>query len=262
MFASIRRMSARPRVVMLTLLAASASGVQATAQSPGEDRALATLLDGLEARHIGPVGNRVSAVTGIPGDATTYLVGAASGGIWKTTDGGHDWDPVFDDHEVQSIGALAVAPSNHDVVYAGTGEPWIRSNVSHGAGVFRSDDRGDTWRFIGLAESGRVGRIVVHPDDPDVASVAALGHLYGPQEERGVFRTTDGGESWERVLHPDPMTGAFDLWMVPGEPETIFASTWTMHIRTWGRWSGGPNDGIWRSTDGGDTWEMLEGNGL
>ncbi len=232
------------------------------AQLPGEDRALAELLSGLEARHVGPVGNRVSAVTGIPGDPNTYLVGAASGGIWKTTDGGHGWEPVFDDHDVQSIGALAVAPSDHDVIYAGTGEPWIRSNVSHGTGIYRSDDRGDSWRFVGLPESGRVGRIIVHPDDPDVAWVAALGHLYGPQEERGVFRTADGGETWDRVLHTDPMTGAFDLWMVPGAPDTIFASLWTMHIRTWGRWSGGPNDGIWRSNDGGETWEKLEGNGL
>jgi len=248
---------------VLLLLVATITLVQPLpAQPPGDDDALSAILGGLEARHIGPVGNRVSAVTGIPGDPNTYLIGAASGGIWKTTDGGHGWEPVFDDHEVQSIGALAVAPSDHDVIWAGTGEPWIRSNVSHGNGVYRSDDRGESWRFVGLPESGRVGRILVHPDDADVAYVAALGHLYGPQEERGVYRTRDGGETWERVLHPDPMTGAFDLWMVPGEPETIFASTWTMHIRTWGRWSGGPNDGIWRTTDGGDSWEMLEGDGL
>src|SRR6056297_2579207 len=123
---SIRRLRVVPATTFSTVLVAVFAASAGTAQSPGEDRALATLLDGLEARHIGPVGNRVSAVTGIPGDATTYLVGAASGGIWKTTDGGHDWDPVFDDHEVQSIGALAVAPSNHDVVYAGNGETWIR----------------------------------------------------------------------------------------------------------------------------------------
>jgi photosystem II stability/assembly factor-like uncharacterized protein len=255
----------RPRLLAIVLLASFigfATPGSAVAQLPGEDRALAEILSGLEARHIGPVGNRVSAVTGIPGDPTTYLIGAASGGIWKTTDGGHGWDPVFDEHGVQSIGALTVAPSDHDVIWAGTGEPWIRSNVSHGTGVYRSDDRGESWRFVGLGESGRVGRILVHPNDPDVAYVAALGHLYGPQEERGVFRTIDGGDTWERVLHTDPMTGAFDLWMVPGQPRTIFASMWTMHVRTWGRWSGGPNDGIWRSTDGGDSWEMLAGNGL
>jgi len=242
------------------LLASSPLALQG--QDTGSDEALQAIMSGLDARHIGPVGNRVSAVVGIPGDPNTYLVGAASGGIWKTTDGGHDWDPVFDDFEVQSIGALAVAPSNTDVIYAGTGEPWIRSNVSHGAGIFRSDDQGESWRFIGLPESGRVGRIIVHPEDEDVAYVAALGNLYQDQEERGVFRTTDGGATWERVLHTDPGTGAFGMWMKADDPNTIFASLWTMHIRTWGRWSGGPNGGIYRSTDGGDTWTKLEGNGL
>jgi len=255
----IRRIApAAATAALLALL----SPAPVTAQDSGHDPALATLLDGLEARHIGPVGNRVAAVVGIPGDPNTYLAGAASGGIWKSADGGHDWRPVFDDFQVQSIGALAVAPSNRDVIYTGTGEPWIRSNVSHGAGVFRSDDQGESWRFIGLPESGRVGRIVVHPEDADVAFVAALGNLYEDQEQRGVFRTTDGGATWERVLHTDPGTGAFGLWMKADDPSTIFASLWTMHIRAWGRWSGGPNGGIYRSTDGGDSWTKLEGNGL
>jgi photosystem II stability/assembly factor-like uncharacterized protein len=252
----------RALTLAFSLLVLSLANPATVAAQQGSDDVLAALLDGLDARHIGPVGNRVAAVVGIPGEPNVYLAGAASGGIWKTTDGGHGWRPVFDDFEVQSIGALAVAPSNPDVIYAGTGEPWIRSNVSHGMGVFRSDDEGETWRFVGLPESGRIGRIVVHPEDEDVAWVAALGNLYEDQEERGVFRTRDGGETWERVLHTDPGTGAFGLWMKADDPNTIFASLWTMHIRTWGRWSGGPNGGIYRSEDGGDSWTKLEGNGL
>jgi photosystem II stability/assembly factor-like uncharacterized protein len=244
------------------LLAASPVVAQLPAGAVDAADIPAGSLDALVYRHVGPVGNRVSAVAGVPGDPNVYFVGAASGGIWRSTDGGHTWEPVFDDHGVQSIGALAVAPSDPDVVWAGTGEPFIRSNVSHGAGVFRSDDGGDAWRPLGLERTGRVARIVVHPTDPDVVWVAALGHLYGEQEERGVFRTRDGGATWERVLFVDAGTGASDLWLDPSDPEHLMAGMWTMHIRTWGRWSGGPNDGLYESRDGGDTWERLRGRGL
>jgi photosystem II stability/assembly factor-like uncharacterized protein len=220
------------------------------------------LADAIPFRHVGPVGNRISAVTGVPGDLNTYVVGAASGGIWRSRDGGHSWEPIFDDQGVQSIGALAIAPSDPQVIWAGTGESKVRSNISHGAGVFRSTDGGDTWSLMGLEESARISRIRIHPTDPDVVYVAALGHLYGPQEEKGVFRTTDGGESWERVLFTDSMTGPSDLWMHPTDPDRLMAGMWTMHIRTWGRWSGGPNDGLYRSFDGGDTWTRLQGSGL
>ncbi len=213
-------------------------------------------------RHVGPVGNRVSAVVGVPGDLNTYYAGAASGGIWRSRDGGHSWEPIFDDYGVQSIGALAIAPSNPRVIWAGTGESKVRSNISHGAGVFRSTDSGESWTLMGLEASGRISRIRIHPTNPDVVYVAALGHLYGPQAERGVYRTTDGGESWERVLFPDADTGPSDLWMHPTDPDRLIAGMWTMHIRTWGRWSGGPNDGLYRSEDGGTTWTRLEGNGL
>lgn len=219
-------------------------------------------IEALQYRHVGPVGNRVSAVTGVPGDPNVYLVGAASGGIWKSVDGGHSWRPVFDDHDVQSIGALAIAPTDPQVVWAGTGEPFIRSNVSHGAGVFRSDDGGESWTLMGLEATGRIARIIVHPDDPNTVWVAALGHLYGEQEERGVFRTQDGGESWERVLFTDPGTGASDLWLDPSDPDHLIAGMWTMHIRTWGRWSGGPGGGMFESADGGTTWTRMEGRGL
>ena len=219
-------------------------------------------LAGLPYRHIGPVGNRVSAVTGVPGDPNTYYFGAASGGVFRSTDGGHQWTPIFDEQDAASIGAIAIAPSADNVVWVGTGEPFIRSNVSIGDGVYRSTDGGTTWEHKGLSATGRIGRLIVHPTDPDIVYAAALGHLYGPQEERGIFRTTDGGDSWERVLFVDENSGGVDIVMDPNNPQILFAATWQMFIRTWGRWSGGPGSGIYMSRDGGDSWDRLEGRGL
>jgi photosystem II stability/assembly factor-like uncharacterized protein len=216
----------------------------------------------LEYRHIGPVGNRVISVTGVAGDPTIYYAGAASGGIWKTTDAGLSWKPVFDDQAVHSIGALAVAPSDPNVVWAGTGETFIRSNVSIGNGIYRSTDGGETWQQMGLDNTGRIGRIVIHPTNPDIVYAAALGHAYSPQEERGVYRTTDGGRTWERVLFVDRNTGASDLVMDPNNPRILFAGMWQLDIKTWGRESGGPGSGLFMSRDGGDTWTRLEGKGL
>ncbi len=222
----------------------------------------AGLLSGLTYRHIGPAGNRVSAVTGVAGDPNVFYVGAASGGIFKTEDGGVHWTPIFDEQPAASIGSLAVAPSDPNVVWAGTGETFIRSNVSIGNGVYRSTDGGDSWTHKGLENTGRIGRVIIDPTDPDIVYVAALGHLYGPQPERGVYRTTDGGDTWEQVLFAGENSGAVDLVMDPNNPRILFAATWEMSIRTWGRWSGGPGSGIYQSRDGGDTWERLEGNGL
>ena len=252
----------RPRFPSLAAVVLLAVPGATHAQTPDPVTLAGELTEVVEFRHVGPVGNRISAVTGVPGNPNVYYAGAASGGIWRSTDGGHAWEPIFDDQGVQSIGALAVAPSDPDVIWAGTGESKVRSNISHGAGVFRSTDGGDSWSFMGLAATGRIARIRIHPTDPDVVYVAALGHLYGPQEDKGVYRTTDGGETWERVLFTDPMTGPSDLWMHPADPDRLIAGMWTMHIRTWGRWSGGPNDGLYRSTDGGTTWNRLQGDGL
>ena len=218
-------------------------------------------LNGFGFRHVGPIGNRVSAVVGIPGDPNTYLIGAASGGVFKSTDGGISWRPTFDDQPVQSIGSLAIAPSDPNVVWAGTGETFIRSNVVVGNGVYRSTDGGESWQHMGLEDSGRVGRIIIHPTDPDTVFVAALGHLYGPQEERGVYRTRDGGATWERVLFVDEQTGAVDMAMDPANPRILYAATWQMQIWTWGRQSGGPGSGIYKSVDGGTTWTELTGGG-
>ena len=215
----------------------------------------------LEWRHIGPEGNRFSAAAGISGDAHTYYVGAASGGIYKTTDGGVHWAPIFDDQPVQSIGALAVAPSDPNIVWAGTGEGKIRSHVSIGQGIYKSMDAGETWTLMGLEATGRIPRLVIHPTDPDVVYVCALGHAYGPQPERGVYRTMDGGASWERILFVNQDTGCSDLAMDPSNPGVLFAGTWQLEIRTWGRTSGGPGGALHVSRDGGDTWTLPERTG-
>lgn len=216
----------------------------------------------LRYRYIGPVGNRVSAVAGVVGDANVYYAGAASGGIWKTTDAGIHWEPIFDNHQVSSIGALAVSRSDPNVVWAGTGEPFIRSHISLGNGVYKSTDAGRTWKRMGLEESGRIGRIVIDPGNPDVVIIAAQGHSYGPQQQRGIFRTRDGGANWERVLFVDENTGAIDIVMDPTNPRVLFAATWQLLLKTWGRESGGPGSAIHVSRDGGSTWTKLEGNGL
>ncbi len=221
-----------------------------------------TQYEQLEYRYIGPEGNRATAVVGIPGDDRVYYAGAASGGIWKTTDGGTYWEPIFDDQPVASIGALAIAPSDQNVIWAGTGEANIRSHISIGAGVYRSTDAGKTWHLMGLDHTGRISRVVIDPRDPNRVFVAAQGHSYGPQQERGIFRTEDGGASWEHVLFVDENTGASSLAMDPNNPRILFAGTWQLEIHTWGRESGGPGSGIFMSRDGGDTWTRLTGNGL
>jgi photosystem II stability/assembly factor-like uncharacterized protein len=250
-----------PQLVRTSFPALAAAVLLSAPALEGQD-ITADQFQSLQARHIGPVGNRVTSVTGVAGDRFTYYAGAASGGVWKTVDGGINWAPVFDDYPVHAIGAITVAPSDPNVVWIGTGEPFIRSNVSIGNGVWRSTDAGDTWQHMGLDESGRISRVIVHPTDPDVVYVAALGHAYAPQEERGIYRTADGGETWERVLFVDQETGASDLVMDPSNPRILFAGMWSVKIRTWTRESGGPGGGLFKSRDGGDTWVRLEGNGL
>jgi photosystem II stability/assembly factor-like uncharacterized protein len=235
---------------------------QAAAPAAAQQPDVSATYAQLKYRYIGPVGNRVSAVAGVAGDPSVYYAGAASGGIWKTTDGGVHWQPIFDDQPVQSIGALAVAPSDPNVVWAGSGEAFIRSHISIGNGIYKSTDAGKTWQHMGLDNTGRIARVVVHPSNPDVVYVAAMGHSYGPQQERGVYRTTDGGKSWERVLFVDDNTGASDVAMDPTNPRILFAGTWQLVIHTWGRESGGPGSGIYLSKDGGTTWKKLTGNGL
>ena len=246
-----------PAALLLVVLGAQPTTAAAQSETPNESTPFAAL----QFRHLGPVGNRVPAVVGVPGKPTFYA-GAASGGIFRSADDGLTWEPIFDQMGVSSIGALAVAPSDSNVVWAGTGEAFIRSNVSIGNGVYRSTDGGDTWTHRGLEESGRIGRIVVHPHDPETAWVAAQGHSYGPQAERGVYRTKDGGVSWEHVLFVSEDAGAIDLVVSPTNPRILFAATWEFIMSTSGRTSGGPGSGIFRSHDGGTTWERLTERGL
>ena len=244
-------------VVVLAMLAICLFTTPASAQDANKD-----ILGALRYRHIGPTGNRVTSVVGIPSQPNIYYAGAASGGVWKTIDGGVHWDPIFDAQPVSSIGALAIAPSDPNIVWAGTGEPWIRSHISVGEGVYKSTDAGKTWKLMGLEKTGRISRVVIDPKNPDIVLVAALGHAYGPQPERGVFRTTDGGTTWQRVLFTDENTGCAHLEMDPNNPKVLFAGMWPLEIHTWGRESGGPGSGLFKSTDGGVTWKRLTGNGL
>ncbi len=216
----------------------------------------------LRFRYIGPVGNRVIAVVGVPGNPNVYYAGAASGGIFKTTDNGAHWEPIFDGEPVSSVGSLAIAPSDPNVIWAGTGESFIRSNISIGNGIYKSTDAGKTWTHAGLDKTGRIGRIVIDPRNPDVVVACALGHAYGPQQERGVFRTSDGGKTWDRTLFVDENTGCSDVAMDASNPRMLFAGMWQIEIHTWGRRSGGGGSGLFKSTDGGITWTRLSGHGL
>ncbi len=213
-------------------------------------------------RFIGPEGNRFSAVAGVAGDPSVYYAGAASGGIYKTTDAGVHWQPIFDDQPVQSIGALAVAPSDANIVWAGTGEASIRSHISIGQGVYKSTDAGKNWSLMGLEATGRTPRIVIDSQNPDIVFVCALGNAYGPQSERGVFRTSDGGRTWTKTLFVDENTGCSDVAMDPRNPRVLFAGMWQLEMHTWGRESGGPGSGLFTSRDGGLTWRKLTGHGL
>lgn len=246
-------------IVVFSLLLCLLAPLQAQEanKEPNKD-----ILGAMRYRYIGPVGNRVTSVVSVPGQPNIYYVGAASGGIFKTTDGGVHWDAIFDGQPVASIGSLAIAPSDPNVIWAGTGEAHIRSHISVGAGIYKSTDAGKSWKLMGLEKTGRIGRIVIDPKNPDILLAAAMGHSYGPQQERGVFRTADGGKTWERVLFTDENTGASEVVMDPSNPRIVFAGMWPLEIHTWGRESGGPGSGIYKSTDEGITWKKLTGHGL
>ena len=242
-------------ILVLTLFAASLMA-QRRRGSGGEA--------GFRFRFIGPVvGNRVAAIAGIAGDPSTYYAGAASGGIWKSVDGGNRWEPIFDDEPVAAIGALAVAPSDKSTVWAGTGEPWaIRDSDVTGDGVYKSVDAGKSWKHMGLDQTGRIARVLINPSDANTVFVCAEGRLTGPQQERGIYRTTDGGEHWERVLFVDENTGCSGLSMDPQNPRVLFSGAWQVVMHTYGELSGGPGSGVYVSHDGGSKWEKIEGHGL
>jgi photosystem II stability/assembly factor-like uncharacterized protein len=219
-------------------------------------------LAALKFRYVGPVGNRVTAIEGVPGHPYVYYAGAASGGVWKTVDDGAHWEPIFDAQDVQSIGALAVAPGDPSTVWAGTGEAFIRSNISIGDGIYKSLDAGKTWSRMGLEGTGRIARVLVDPKNADIVFACALGHAYGPQQDRGVYKTGDGGKTWTRALFVDENTGCSDVAMDPNNPRVLFAGMWQLEVHTWGRTSGGPGSGLFKSIDAGATWKRLSGHGL
>ena len=241
------------------LMAASLlCGLRANAQQYDEK-----LFDGMKYRLIGPYrGGRSITAVGVPSEPNTYYFGAVSGGVWKTTNGGMTWTPLFDKQAVSSIGSVAVADSDPNIVYVGTGEACIRGNISHGDGVYRSLDAGKTWTNIGLRDTRAIAKILIHPTNPDIVYVAALGHPYGHNTERGVFRTRDGGKTWEKILYKDDKTGAMDIDFDPANPHILFAALWEAGRTPWSLTSGGPGSGIYKSSDDGNTWKHLEGNGL
>ena len=247
-------------LVCLTLMVIGQPVLAADGES--QDDSEEAFLEAMKFRNIGPFrGGRVTTVTGVPGDTLTYYMGSTGGGVWKTTDAGTSWKNISDDSfEVGSIGAVAVAPSDPNVVYVGTGSACPRGNVSPGNGVYRSTDAGKTWDHVGLVEAGQIARIHVHPKDPDVVYVAALGHIFGPNDERGVFRSLDGGSTWDKVLYVNERAGAVDLTMDPSNPRVLFAAIWEAERKPWTMLSGGESSGLYRTKDGGNSWEeMTEG---
>ena len=212
-------------------------------------------------RMIGPFrGGRTKSGVGVPSQPNVFYMAPSNGGVWKTTDYGRTWNPIFDDQPSQSIGAIDVAPSNPNVIYVGSGEGLQRPDLSTGDGMWRSDDAGKHWRHVGLEDAQQIPRITTDPHDPDRVFVAALGHPYGPNAERGVFRSTNGGRSWQKVLYVDENTGAADIVMSPGDPNTLYAAMWEARQGPWenGAFSG-PGTALYKTTDGGNTWTKLAG---
>jgi photosystem II stability/assembly factor-like uncharacterized protein len=259
----------RVRVIAASIVLALSAGAiampSAVAAPQAGASAQASPFGALHWRLIGPFrAGRTLAVTGVPGQPTHFYMGSVDGGVWETHDTGRTWQPLFDNEPVQSIGAIAVAPSDPNVIYVGTGESDMRSDIVQGDGMYKSVDAGKTWTHIGLADSQQIAMIRVDPHNPDRVFVAALGHPYGPNAERGVFRSLDGGKTWKKVLGPNDDTGAIDIIFKPGDANVIYASLWQTRRPPWNIYppSNGPGSGLYKSTDGGNTWTHIEGHGF
>ncbi len=222
------------------------------------------LLERFVWRSIGPavMGGRLDDIAVHDSNASTIYVGFATGGVWKTENNGTTWAPIFDRYPVSSIGDIEIAPSNPKIVYVGTGEPNNRQSSSFGAGVYKSTDGGKNFEYVGLKETQSIGRMVIHPKDPNIVYVAAVGHLFGPNPERGLYKTTDGGKTWTNTKFIDNDTGFIDVVMHPTDPNTLIAASYQRRRQPWGFNGGGPDSGIWKTTDGGKTWSRLLGSGL
>ena len=250
-------------LLVLFLLACSSTAVAADRPAPRDEAD--AVIAGLPWRLIGPFrGGRVLAVAGVPGEREHFYFGSVNGGVWETTDAGRTWKPIFDEQPIASIGAIALAPSNPKVIYVGTGEADMRSDISQGEGLYKSTDGGRSWTPAGLADSQQIARILVHPSDPDRVYVAALGHPYGPNVERGVFASRDGGRNWQKILGPNSDTGAIDLAFEPGNPQVIYAALWQTRRTPWNIYppSTGPGTGLFKSDDGGENWRAISGYGF
>ena len=244
--------------LLSTSLLAVAAAAEAAPVNP-------QLFQDLQWRSVGPFrGGRVLAVAGDPVDSRRFYFGGVNGGVWRTDDAGRTWVPIFDKVDIGSIGTIAVAPSSPKRIYVGTGEADMRSDIAQGIGMFSSDDGGATWNAIGLSDTQQIGKILVDPRNPNVLLVAALGHPYGPNAERGVFRSVDGGRHWTKTLFKDENTGAIDLTYQPGNPDVVYAALWQTRRPPWNTYppSSGPGSGLYKSTDGGKTWRELTGHGL
>lgn len=249
-------------LTLALLTFASPDAVKAQSQAKSEPVYGTELYEQMEWRNIGPYrGGRSLGCAGSPGRPNEYYFGATGGGLWKTIDGGTEWLPVTDGQVTSSsVGAVAVAETNPDVVYIGMGEVQLRGSITQGDGVYKTTDGGKTWRHLGLKETQAVSRIRIHPTNPDIVYVAALGHPYGDNEERGVFRSKDGGNTWEKVLYVSDKAGAVDLIIDRTNPDVLYASTWQVYRKAWKMWGGGPDCKLWKSLDGGDTWIDLTKN--
>ncbi len=255
----------RLALVFVSLCTVATVSVGKQAESERVASEVSTVLgDAVSFRSIGPFrGGRSAAVTGVPGEPLLYYFGSTGGGVWRTTNGGSTWENISDGYFGGSIGALAVSEWDPNVIYVGGGEKTVRGNVSHGDGVWKSTDAGKTWRHLGLGDTRHIPRIRIHPKNPDLVYVTALGHLFGPNEQRGVFRSKDGGVHWERILFVSADVGAFDLVMDPNNPRILYATTWRVRRTPYSLESGGEGSGLWKSTDGGDTWtEITRNKGL
>src|SRR5437868_8970835 len=239
-----------------SVFACSSSAQPASSPTPAARGSIdEELFSGMQWRQIGPFrGGRALTIEGVPGEPDTFYFGAVAGGVWKTIDGGQNWTPLFDKEDISSIGAIAVAPSDHNVIYVGTGEAAIRGNTTYGTGVYKSIDAGKSWKNVGLKDTHNVGAVIVDPRNENIALVAALGHAFGPNKERGIFRTADGGKTWTNVLFKDENTGGIDVVFDPHNPNIVYAALWQAKRQPWFFSSGGPGSGLYRSEDNGMSW--------